>query len=410
MKLLVIVARGLSVLPLGPYGNRWIDTPTLDALAASGVVFDWHFADHPDPAGARRAWRTGRYRLPRADGTLPAGDGPDLPAALRQAGVVTRLIHDTTHPLPAEFPGGWDRTEGIAASANTSLLEAALNAAESALNDLRDTPNWLLWLDLASLLPPWRVPADFLDPYFAPPQPEEDEEDEDEDEEEEERLEDEEEEEPLEPLLDPGSGAIDREDDELYLRIQTTFAAAVSYLDVALGELLQILRDQPGEEPVLLVTSDRGQALGERSVVGTGALHEEIVHLPLILYGVGGEGRRVAALTQAVDLAPTMAELFGVPWPATDGRSLLPLARGESVPWREEALCGQVTERGVEWGLRTAEWFFRLTMMPEGPKAALFVKPDDRLEVNDVVQQHLEPAEELERRLRERVGLREMPP
>jgi arylsulfatase A-like enzyme len=208
-------------------------------------------------------------------------------------------------------------------------------------------------------------------------------------------------------LLDPAPGAIDVEDDELYLRIQTTFAAAISYFDVALGELLQVLREHPGDEPVLLVTSDRGQALGERGTVGDGALHEEIIHVPLLLYGAGAESRRVAALTQAVDLAPTMAELFGVAWLASDGRSLLPLVRGESVPWRDEALCGQVTERGVEWGLRTAEWFFRLAPTPEGPKAALFVKPDDRLEVNDVVQQQIGPAEELERRSRQRVGLGE---
>src|SRR5262249_37299679 len=130
MKLLVIVARGLNVLPLGPYGNRWIDTPTLDALAASGVVFDWHFADHPD--GATRAWRTGRSRLPRPDGTFPDDAGVDLVATLRQAGVITRLIHDTTHPLPAEFLAGWDRADGIAATAETSLLEAALDASEAA--------------------------------------------------------------------------------------------------------------------------------------------------------------------------------------------------------------------------------------------------------------------------------------
>jgi len=44
MKVLVLAARGLQTAYLGCYGNPWIATPNLDALAASGVVFDQHFA------------------------------------------------------------------------------------------------------------------------------------------------------------------------------------------------------------------------------------------------------------------------------------------------------------------------------------------------------------------------------
>src|SRR5437879_1798920 len=68
MKVLVIVARGLQAGALGCYGNRWARTPALDSLAATGALFDQHFADFPSPEGARRAWRTGCYVFPSPPG------------------------------------------------------------------------------------------------------------------------------------------------------------------------------------------------------------------------------------------------------------------------------------------------------------------------------------------------------
>src|SRR3954471_15344606 len=95
MKLLVLVVRGLQAGAIGPYGNRWIDTPTLDALATGGVVFDWHFAAHPDRDGARRSWRTGCFHFPQAPAEKSAGPRPDLLAVLADRGVSTTLILDT---------------------------------------------------------------------------------------------------------------------------------------------------------------------------------------------------------------------------------------------------------------------------------------------------------------------------
>src|SRR5262245_3971131 len=63
MRVLVLTVDGLQPAYLGPYGNEWVPTPTLDHWAASGVVFDWHFADSPDLDSARRSWRSGRHSL-----------------------------------------------------------------------------------------------------------------------------------------------------------------------------------------------------------------------------------------------------------------------------------------------------------------------------------------------------------
>jgi hypothetical protein len=53
----------------------------------------------------------------------------------------------------------------------------------------------------------------------------------------------------------------------------------------------------------------------------------------------------------------------------------------------------------MEWMLRTPEWSFLLPVQSPRPPQ-LFVKPDDRWEVNNVYQHHLEYAEGLERTLR----------
>jgi hypothetical protein len=61
-------------------------------------------------------------------------------------------------------------------------------------------------------------------------------------------------------------------------------------------------------------------------------------------------------------------------------------------------------EAATEYALHTLEWGF---LLPEGTAAELprrgpqlYVKPDDRWEVNNVLQHHLELAEHLERVLR----------
>ena len=63
MRILVFIARGLQAAYVGCYGNSWIVTPTLDRLAAEGVVFDQHYADCVDPSAVGKTWQTGRYHF-----------------------------------------------------------------------------------------------------------------------------------------------------------------------------------------------------------------------------------------------------------------------------------------------------------------------------------------------------------
>ena len=405
MKAIVVIARGLQMGALGFYGNQWIDTPALDSLAAEGVVFDQHFADNPDPAGARRTWRSGRYQFPPDNRAANIGMRPDLIAVLRQQGIHTCLIVDNSHSFPTEFTDGWDAIERVSTDEEELPLDAVLEAVGAALERLERRDNWLLWIDLATLLPPWSVPAEFHEAYFS--------EEADEDEEELDAAEEDEETENSEsliPLSEVPTGPIDREDDRLYLSLQTSYAAAVSYVDVGIGQLLQALDGmEDGDDILLLVTTDAGQNLGEHGIVGTCRpwLHDELIHLPLLLRlpERAEAGRRIAALTQAVDLAATLADWFQAPLANIHGRSLLPLARGEVESIRPFACAGLQVGDAIEYALRTPEWAFLLPHQPSAGDAErppqLYVKPDDRWEVNNVLQHHLELAEQLERTLRD---------
>ena len=91
---------------------------------------------------------------------------------------------------------------------------------------------------------------------------------------------------------------------------------------------------------------------------------------------------------------------FGVPAPAVHGRSLWPLLGYETARLRDYACSGLALGDSVDWALRTPEWHFVLPrQVPTGDPARpaqLYVKPDDRWEVNNVAQHHLELTEQLE--------------
>jgi arylsulfatase A-like enzyme len=405
MKAIVLIARGLQAGALGCYGNSWIFTPALDTLAAEGIVFDQHYADNADPAGARRAWRSGRYYFPPDKQAAHADIQPDLLVLLRQQKIHTCLIVDDSRPSPAEFADGWDTVERVSPAEGEMPLDAVLEVVGAALERLERRDNWLLWIDLASLLPPWNVPAEYQEAYFRE-EAVEDEKDSDKADEEEEA----EEGEPLTPLTEIPVGPIDAADDHLYLSLQTSYAAAVLYVDTGIGQLLQALEGlEGGDDILLMVTTDSGQSLGEHGIIGMCRpwLHDELIHLPLLLRlpGAAEAGRRVAALTQAVDLAPTLADWFQVPLAEVHGHSLLPLARGQVESIRPYAYIAMQIGEAIEYALRTPEWAFLLPIKSSADDAErspqLYVKPDDRWEVNNVLQHHFELAEQLERTLRD---------
>jgi arylsulfatase A-like enzyme len=411
MKVIVLVVNHLQAGYLGCYGNDWIGTPAFDRLSAEGVVFDRHYAAAPDPILTRRGWRSGRYEFPMPPGEPRVAPAPaaDLVVLLQQAGVATSLLAERRFASP-DFTHGWDRARTVEAEP-AKALEATLKVAATELKRLAATPKWLLWVELNALEPPWTFPDELFDP------PEEVSDEEDEPGPEEASAE---EEAKLEPLLEPPLGLIpDDPSDATFLRLQQTYAAAVRYVDAGLDLLFETLAKRKLlDDVVLIVTTDRGAVLGEHGMVGPYRpwLHEELIHLPLLVRLPGGEsaGRHITGLTQGLDLMPTLLELFGVPSvPQMHGHGLASCLRGSDQPVRAYACAGLANGMALEWALRTPEWSFLLPLggeIEDAPrKPQLYAQPEDRWEVNDLSQHHLELTEHFERLLRDFVRATQQP-
>jgi arylsulfatase A-like enzyme len=386
MKVLVLSVPGLRLDALGLYGNDWIDTPHLDGLATESVVFDQYFAGGADPASTFRSWSTGCHDFTSICDRAPSDPHHSiLPPELAAADVETWFIGALERQTAPQFVQGFQHARH--APDSTSLW----TAARKSFAVLRRRARALLWIDLPHLLPPWDLAGDALEAYIPDAAAPDDGDP------------------PLSPWVGVPPATVAPEDETTLLRLQRTYAAAVTAFDAELGRFLKTFRENKAKDDWLLVlTAPFGLPLGDHGIVGLSRpwLHEELVHLPLVLrLPQGAEaGRRIDALTQTIDLAATICDFFNLPDSGQEGRSLLPLCRGEATTERTEIIHALQTANAEEWSLRTREWAFLLpAKVPVGnpPRSPqLFVKPDDRHEVNNVLQHNLELAEQLERKLR----------
>ncbi len=101
-------------------------------------------------------------------------------------------------------------------------------------------------------------------------------------------------------------------------RVIASYYASVSYVDSQVGLVLEAL-DKLGlaESTVVVLTSDHGFLLGEHGGLwGKGALYEPAVRVPLMVTGPGiAAGARCPRPVELLDLYPTLSELAGLPLP-----------------------------------------------------------------------------------------------
>lgn len=126
------------------------------------------------------------------------------------------------------------------------------------------------------------------------------------------------------------------------LRLRTLQA-----VDEMVAGIVESLR-QSGQldNTYIFFTSDNGFHLGQhRMPAGKYTPYEEDIRVPFLVRGPGIPAKlKVDALAMSVDLAPTIAELTGVPLLAqADGRSLAQLLRGKPQPpgWRKSVFLEQ---------------------------------------------------------------------
>jgi hypothetical protein len=97
--------------------------------------------------------------------------------------------------------------------------------------------------------------------------------------------------------------------------LRYSYDEGVRYLDSALGNLFDDLRSSGiWDQMLVVVTSDHGEAFGERGEFGHNSLHEEIVRVPLMIKWPGGRnaGEIDSTPRSAVDVAPTLLDFAGL--------------------------------------------------------------------------------------------------
>jgi arylsulfatase A-like enzyme len=118
------------------------------------------------------------------------------------------------------------------------------------------------------------------------------------------------------------------------------YYACVSYIDAQVGKLLDAL-DRLGLEKntVIALWGDHGWHLGEQNYWGKTTNFEVCVRAPLLL-SIPGEnsGQRTRALTEFVDIYPTLTDACGLPPPKdVEGISIMPLFRNPGLAWKKAA-------------------------------------------------------------------------
>ncbi|MBO9478073.1 sulfatase-like hydrolase/transferase [Shimia sp. R11_0] len=137
----------------------------------------------------------------------------------------------------------------------------------------------------------------------------------------------------------PGAeAALDELTEADFRRIRAVYYGLISEVDAQIGRLMDRLKELGvWDNTLVILTSDHGEMMGDHGLLGKGGFFPESQHIPLVMRLPGAPAGQVCeGLTSAIDLMPTLLELWGVePSNSLDGRSLMPQLQNAGAPPRE---------------------------------------------------------------------------
>lgn len=398
LSLLVIQIDSLNRHFLGCYGNEWVETPALDALAAKGVVFDNHFVGSlPCMPARREIWAGVEEHWWRTWGPLEPWDLTIAEHAAR-AGLRTGLVTDHFHlfewggygyvqdfdswqfirghecdPWRADDPAvppDWapvmlerwtGRWVGMVKQYVRNVQGFEREEHFFGPQVMAGVVEWLrrngdsrfyLHVDSFDVHEPFHVPEPYRSLYsdddyrrYSPW--------------------------PHYGRTDEGSSALEPEE-VAWVRAQ--FAGKLTMVDRWLGRVFDTLEDEGlWDRTAVIVTTDHGHYLGEHGWIGKPAapLYDTLCRIPLLAWLPGGSsGTRTSAITQTVDLHATALELLGeVHDPTTThSRSFAHLLREPDATHRLFATYGYY---GQSAGITDGDWTLLRDHDPAGAAAHL---------------------------------------
>ena len=357
----VVLLDSLNRHMLGAYGGSEFETPNLDRFAAQSARFTRHYTGSLPCMPARHDILCGALDfLWKAWGSVEIWEDA-ITYALREAGVTTQLISD--HPHLFEHGGenyhcdfeAWDYQRGHEGDAWKTRADPSWAGAPAFGRSWMPYDNSRGWFRGEADFPGPKTMAasarwiednagaherfflfvDEFDPHEPFDTPE-----------------------PWASKYDPewegahliwppyavGAKARGVLDDRQGRQIRAQYGGKLSMIDHWFGKLLNSI-DAKGlaEDTMVVLCTDHGHYLGEKDIWGKPGcpIYQPMGHIPLMIRGPGIAAGVCGALTTAVDLFATIADVFGVsPRQRTHGRSLLPLLRGEATSVRDWLLTG----------------------------------------------------------------------
>jgi arylsulfatase len=343
---------------VGCYGYPRQTTPNLDQLAKESVVFRNHFAAFPATKPSTAALLTGRYPDASTVQDRRGGKGAlTLERELHAAGFATALFTSNMVASPEVGIGtdfeqvfGDPSAGGQGGKRSVSLPDGFWRTPEGLTQAVA---RWLpgvrghRFLAYCHFLPPhtpYNAPETFQKPFKdrkAPPVrggdfefPE------------------------VRPPYAYGGARPPSPPDWV-----NQYDANLRWADWGVGEVVRLLRRHGVlDSTLLIVTADHGEAFGEHGYVyHEFGVYDELLHVPLLIRFPGDQRLvgEVEALTQTVDLLPTVLDLHQIPYlrETFEGRSLVPLLDGEKSSVRDYVFatcanpCRAYLVRDSQWSL-----------------------------------------------------------
>ncbi len=119
------------------------------------------------------------------------------------------------------------------------------------------------------------------------------------------------------------------------------YYASVSYVDALFGQLVEHLKQlEIYDNTIIIVWGDHGWKLGDHNSWGKMTNYNIDLRVPLLVHypGQKAKGRQTFAITELVDLFPSLCELAGIEVPNyLQGKSFVPLLENPELPWKKAA-------------------------------------------------------------------------
>lgn len=371
MKVFIIILKGANTAFLPCYGNNWVPMPNLNVISAQSLVLDNYYCSSYDESEIRDIWLKGDFLKP-----YPLNpDSKNWLQSLKTMEWITSFIGDQNYSPSTNFSSNFTHVKLLNNASGQPLSYHRAMLDSEGFSDRNK--NSLTWIEVSSLLPPWKAGEEFIGPiqeeledYFLS---------------QENILEDEE---LPQPIIDPNPD-FKPTDDKSYLALSAGCASAWTAVDDMLGAVVASVEEQYGkEEFAIIITADRGSGTCQHDILGTNPdwLYREFTHLPFLLYhpSSGCNGSRKMGFFQDVDLAPTIANICGVALEEYPGESIFKPGFLEEGA-REFAYS--YDPRNNLKGFRTLQRSLLIKPVETkkmDPMVKYFIFPDDVSEMNDI--------------------------